>query len=187
MASAVGLHRRGARPGTRTRTDIGLSDGPLHWARRACDWRMKKQNGAGWRNRTPTPCLQGRTSATKDKPAGDRRRNRARARGRRNLPRDLTRGLPRKFHKWTVICSASRRRQLHDHRPIFWTFTMSNSAMPRRHRSSRENARAKARELESGFGLSVSSADHQVPPAVWRRAWSPPVSRVFVRDLVRIA
>src|SRR5215831_1773865 len=93
----------------------------------------------------------------------------------------------KKIHKWTVICSASRRRQLHDHRPIFWTFTMSNSAMPRRHRSSRENARAKARELESGFGLSVSSADHQVPPAVWRRAWSPPVSRVFVRDLVRIA
>ena len=91
------------------------------------------------------------------------------------------------IHKRTVICSASLRRQLHDHRPIFWTFTMSNSAMPRRHRSSRENARAKARELESGLGLSVSSADHQVPPAVWRRAWSPPVSRVFVRDLVRIA
>jgi hypothetical protein len=59
--------------------------------------------------------------------------------------------------------------------------------MPRRHRSSRENARAKARGLKLGLGLSVSSADHQVPPAVWRRAWSPPVSRVFVRDFVRIA
>ncbi len=27
------------------------------------------QIGAGWRNRTPAPCLQGKTSATKDKPA----------------------------------------------------------------------------------------------------------------------
>src|SRR5215218_10451104 len=28
-----------------------------------------RERGAGWRNRTSAPCLQGRTSATKDKPA----------------------------------------------------------------------------------------------------------------------
>ena len=35
-----------------------------------------RAHGAGWTNRTPTSCLQGKTSATKDKPAYADRRTR---------------------------------------------------------------------------------------------------------------
>ena len=93
-----------------------------------------RAHGAGWTNRTPAPCLQGKTSATEDKPAWSWSQDSnlpPRLYESRALPdelgqQNLNKGLPAS-HSYPRGGLLSASRASCDAGVQFWTFTMTKS------------------------------------------------------------
>src|SRR5580704_14182019 len=85
----------------------------------------------------------------------------------------LARSAPAKIYKRTVICFASRRRQLHDHRPILDVHDVKQRDAATASIVTRKRVRKSARGRDGFWALSEYRSEERRVGKECRSRWSP--------------